>query len=305
MRTMDAAKGRWPGILMALGVDEQFLRNRHGECPMCGGHDRYRFDDNNGEGGYYCNSCGPGDGMKLLMGVTGKSFGEAAKAVDEIVGNVPMGAPKPAGPDPRVRLRKVAQSLQRLGGVTAVGSYLKARGLAPSPITQYCPRMPYYEDGQLKRSYPAMVHLFRGPDGDPLTYHITYLENDTKADVSAPKKILTPLGPMAGGAIRLYPESRLMGIAEGIETAIAASDRFGLPVWAAYSANLLEQWKPPAGVEEVWVFGDNDNSFTGQSSAYNLAKRLHREGLKVIVMIPETANTDFADEVEHFQLTKR
>lgn len=297
MKTMEAAKGRWPGILRALGVDEQFLRNRHCECPLCGGTDRYRFDDNNGEGGYYCNSCGPGDGMRLLMGITGKSFGEAANAVDEIVNNVSKDAPKPAGPDPRVRLRKVAKSLAPMGDINPVRSYLKARGVQPAESTQYCPNMPYYEDGQLFGNYPAMVHLFSGPQGEPITYHITYLQDGRKAPVKAPKKILPPLSSMNGGAIRLGAPAPVMGIAEGIETARAAADGYKLPVWAAYSANLLEQWQPPAGVETVWIFGDNDKSFTGQKSAYCLAHRLKREGYYVYVLIPNDPGTDFADEV--------
>ena len=305
MKTMDAAKGRWPGILRALGVDEQFLRNRHGECPMCGGHDRYRFDDNNGEGGYYCNSCGAGDGMKLLMGITGKSFREAAQAVDEIVNNVSMEPAKPAGPDPRVRLRKVAKTLQGVDGINPVRSYLKARALLPSPITQYCARMPYYEDGKGAGFYPAMVHLFSGPDGNPLTYHVTYIDNDTKANVSAPKKIITPLGPMTGGAIRLFPAGEVLGIAEGIETALACNDQFSVPVWAAYSATLLEQWQPPEVSKIIWIFGDNDKSFTGQSAAFNLAKRLHRSGLTVKVKIPDQEGIDFADEEHHGQFAER
>ena len=46
----DRARGRWPGILTALGVPAKALRNRHGPCPVCGGKDRFRFDDKGGAG---------------------------------------------------------------------------------------------------------------------------------------------------------------------------------------------------------------------------------------------------------------
>ena len=33
----DAATGRWPGILAALGVDAAHLTGKHTACPVCGG----------------------------------------------------------------------------------------------------------------------------------------------------------------------------------------------------------------------------------------------------------------------------
>ena len=37
-RTADAARRKWRGILLALGIEEKFLSDKHGPCPMCGGH---------------------------------------------------------------------------------------------------------------------------------------------------------------------------------------------------------------------------------------------------------------------------
>jgi phage/plasmid primase-like uncharacterized protein len=36
MKTLDAARGKWRGILLSLGIDEKYLRNKHGPCPLCG-----------------------------------------------------------------------------------------------------------------------------------------------------------------------------------------------------------------------------------------------------------------------------
>jgi putative DNA primase/helicase len=158
--------------------------------------------------------------------------------------------------------------------------------------------MRYYDGGEFVGIFPAMIHLFRAADGAPRTYHVTYLTPDgAKADVPAPKKVLPGTGPLTGGAIRLFPAAKTLGIAEGIETAIAATQGAGIPCWASYSATLLEQFQPPEGVERVVIFGDNDSSFTGQKSAYVLAHRLHREGFGVEVRIPESQGTDWADEV--------
>jgi putative DNA primase/helicase len=235
--------------------------------------------------------------MQLLMGVTGKSFKEAARAVDEIVGNVAYEQPQPKK-DPRDRLAKIQSGLESMDGINPVRRYLHTRGLKPSGLTQYHPGLAYYEEGQFKGKFPAMVHVFRAPDASPLTYHVTYLTNGgEKAPVGAPKKVMPAIGELSGGAIRLAKAEPVLGIAEGIETALAATQRTGVPCWASYSATLLEQFQPPDGVGRVVVFGDNDASFTGQAASYALAKRLKREGYEVDVRIPERTGADWADQV--------
>ncbi len=67
--TVSHALGHWPRILPALGI--QVLKNRHQPCPVCGGSDRFRFDDREGRGTWYCNQCGAGDGLKLVEKVFG------------------------------------------------------------------------------------------------------------------------------------------------------------------------------------------------------------------------------------------
>lgn len=58
-----AARGHWPRILPALGLN--VVKNRHMPCPVCGGTDRFRFDDQRGAAPL-CNQCGAGDGMDLV-----------------------------------------------------------------------------------------------------------------------------------------------------------------------------------------------------------------------------------------------
>ena len=82
----------------------------------------------------------------------------------------------------------------------------------------------------------------------------------------------------------------------GIETAIAASVIFDMPVWAATNSTMLAKWKPPAIAKKIVIFGDNDASFTGQHKAYELANRLAvRAKLDVDVSIPPDVGQDWAD----------
>ena len=65
-------------------------------CPACGGTDRYRWDEDAGAGGWFCNQCGgkdqrggAGSGIDLLMRRQGWSFVEAARQVEAFLGLVP------------------------------------------------------------------------------------------------------------------------------------------------------------------------------------------------------------------------
>jgi len=55
-------------------------------CPICGGKDRFRFDDKRGEGTYYCGQCGAGTGIILLRKLHGWDHKTACGHVDEIIG---------------------------------------------------------------------------------------------------------------------------------------------------------------------------------------------------------------------------
>ncbi|KJL66819.1 DNA primase [Enterobacter hormaechei subsp. xiangfangensis] len=85
--TVKQACGHWPRILPALGV--KVMKNRHQACPVCGGSDRFRFDDKEGRGTWLCNQCGAGDGLKLVEKVFGVKPSEAAQKVSAVTGNLP------------------------------------------------------------------------------------------------------------------------------------------------------------------------------------------------------------------------
>ena len=61
---------------------------------MCGGSDRFRFDDKEGRGTWFCNQCGAGDGLKLVEKVFGVTPSEAAGKVNAVTGNLPPVAPE-------------------------------------------------------------------------------------------------------------------------------------------------------------------------------------------------------------------
>lgn len=131
--------------------------------------------------------------------------------------------------------------------------------------------MRYRSKDGTQSSHPAMIARVQDINGDTVAVHRTYLTKDGfKANVPNPKQVSGSLPP--GSAVRLYIPSEKLGIAEGIETAISAAQKFEIPVWAALSANGLECWIPPSDVKEIIIFGDNDE--VGRSAANILCVRL-------------------------------
>jgi putative DNA primase/helicase len=299
-RTADQAVGRWPGILQSLGIDAKYLRNKHGACPACDGKDRYRFDDKEGRGTWYCSHCGSGDGFRLLQRVFGWDFKRAAAEVDRIVGVVPAGAIQQERTDEEKRrvLRAVWSASRPVIKGDPVWKYLNRRvGIETVPADiRFDPALRYVDENGTSRSeHPAMLALMRYPNGNGASIHRTYLtEHGGKAAVAAPKKIMAGM-PLNSAAVRLSEVGTRIGIAEGIETALAASIRFLTPVWAATNATLLDAWIPPAGVQSILIAGDNDASYTGQSAAYSLARRLARDGHAVEIQIPGEEGKDWAN----------
>jgi len=86
------AKGRWREILGGLGLDLPNTATKHGPCPVCGGKDRFRFDDKDGSGSWYCNQCKPkaGDGFALIRNVFSCDFAHALETVAREIGYRPL-----------------------------------------------------------------------------------------------------------------------------------------------------------------------------------------------------------------------
>ncbi|MBF0131162.1 MAG: AAA family ATPase [Magnetococcales bacterium] len=90
-RIRHAAEGQWGRILPALGLEPKFLSNKHGPCPFCGGTDRFRLDDRNGSGSFFCSQCGPGDGFSMaarLLSHGQQDFPKTLGAIADVIGIV-------------------------------------------------------------------------------------------------------------------------------------------------------------------------------------------------------------------------
>lgn len=157
-------------------------------------------------------------------------------------------------------------------------------------VLRHHERLPYYEDLKLLGRHPSLIGAIQDMRGRVVSLHLTYLSKEgKKAPVRSPKKIMSPVipGGTRGAAVKLFPACRILGLTEGLETALAVHVVKGLSTWSCISAGGLEAVELPSTVREVAIFGDNDTSKRGQQAAHTLAKRLLQEGRKVDVFIPE------------------
>lgn len=294
--TVECARGRWAEILPQLGVASTFLRNRHGPCPLCGGKDRFRYDDKNGEGTYFCNQCGAGTGIILLRKLHHWTHAEACAEVDRILGERCYARPASATNTSTTltssrRATAIRQTLDAARDPRVVHAYLSDRGLTVgSPTLLGDARCPYFDRGQIIGRFPAVIAPITAPDGTVESVQRIYI-----ADVTPRKKNLPPVRTIIGAAVRLIEPTNELALTEGIETGLAVYEMHGIPTWAALSEIGLQAFVPPIGIKRLHVFADNDSNAVGQAAAYALAKRLIRDGLAVEVHVPPTADTDWLD----------
>lgn len=314
---LDLSKINWDQVLPRLGVDAKYLTKIQGPCPMCGGNTRFRFDDKEGHGTWYCNKCGPGNGVTLVAKVNGWSNGEAFKAILDQSTVVPLrpyvvsSRREPTRDDLRSKLQRVWDEALPIVHDDPVWRYLHGRipGLrelpAPSELRHH-PALEYFEaykDAKGRTRYrsrgkfPAMLAKIRNKDGRPVNLHRTYLSADgqkarilrtgTTDDYLDVKKMEKGVEKYTGGAVRLYAPDGTgrLGTGEGIETMVAvrAASKRGLPVWPCLNEGGVRKFIIPDWVSELHIFADNDlpdekGKRVGQAAAATLLRRAVKEG---------------------------
>ena len=325
---------RWHEILTALGVPAESLRNKHQPCPMCGGKDRFRYDDKDGNGTYICNQCGAGNGFQFVMAFCGYEFKDAVNAVKRILGldhTNPLPTPRkpiiaqsdaskasftenPVKPqDKQAKLLRLWQEALPLVEHDPVMNYLHQRGLvvnSPIQALRYHPALPYWQpsqDGKYQHlgDFPAMLGAISSHNGQLMGLHQTYLHQHNGSFHKLPEPFTAKkmqsryTGALTGAAVYLAmpdTQGRLI-VAEGIETALAAQELFGLPAIAALSAHGMKSLVLPTELTELFIVADHDTSGIGMNVAHALAIRAIKAGLKAHIWQSPTQGFDALDEL--------
>ncbi|HFN3686179.1 TPA: primase-helicase zinc-binding domain-containing protein [Enterobacter hormaechei] len=264
--TVKQACGHWPRILPALGV--KVIKNRHQSCPVCGGSDRFRFDDKEGRGTWFCNQCGAGDGLKLVEKVFGMNASEAAGKVNAVTGNLP-----PVAPEVIAAAEAETDTDRKAAAALAVRLMEKTR---PASGNAYLTRkgFPDRECPVLSATHKTGGVTFRAGDV------VVPLYDDTGALVNL--QLISSDGlkrTLKGGAVKgachtiegKKQAGKRLWIAEGYATALTVHHLTGETVMVALSsvnllslASLVRQKHPAC---QIVLAADRDLNGDGQNKA--------------------------------------
>ena len=162
-------------------------------------------------------------------------------------------------------------------------TYLAARGISISPETLTPGVFRFHASCPMGgSSVPAMLaRMDNIITGEFSGVHRTALSDDFSAkrvmpDGRPPRRIM---GVAKGSAVHLFPLSKHLGVAEGIETALSAHQIFNIPVWAALSAGGIRDFPMIHGIKFLRIFADHDE--VGLSAARACKRRYKAAGIEV------------------------
>ena len=294
-------QGRWRGILIRLGIDETFLTNKHGPCPICQGKDRFRFDDKDGRGTYYCNGCGAGDAVQLLQRVFGWNIRETIDEIKAVAGEIDA-QPFKLPIDNEARRAALNLVWAEAKSQATLIKYVTGRGIPDDTLmglttVRGTDRL---FNSTTKLYSSGVVSLIQAPDRIPVSIHRIYgpVDADPPGGSKREKKIMPPLGTITGGAIRLGEPTDHLCVAEGLESGLAVRAIMNnTPTWCGISANGMKAMVLPKDLRQLDIFLDRDASFTGQLAGYTLAHDYLRLNCKckVRVFVPGRLGEDPLD----------
>lgn len=178
---------------------------------------------------------------------------------------------------------------------SSAARYLQARGIAlVGDCLRYHPRTPHGR-APLTSFRPALIAAVRDDVG-LVGVHRTFLDldDDGLADLPVPK---SALGRLGGGAVRLAPpDNGVLGLAEGVETALSATQLFQLPCWATLGTERFRHVTIPSSVRRLILFLDND---AGGRRAERLARDTHvGASFSMEARYPQQSKEDWNDVLQ-------
>jgi putative DNA primase/helicase len=191
----------------------------------------------------------------------------------------------PASPDPDPTALAVWKAAVSAEG-SIVETYLRSRNVSLDvPPSLRCGRVMR----PVGRPALAMIAAVQAPTGKIVAIHATFLtRRGAKAAVGVPR---IAIGALGAGAVRFGKPEDVLGLAEGIETALSAQQLSRVPTWACLGASRMHRVAIPDHVRELHLFGDNDDPGRDavERAAYENRQR------RVLLRLPPDNHKDWND----------
>lgn len=138
---------------------------------------------------------------------------------------------------------------------------------------------------------PAFMAKVRDRDGTHTGTEITYLDPAARKDIRlyVPRKLVGSKPP--GAAVQIDEADSEIVVAEGVPSALSASQFFSLPCQALLGVKSFPTWRPPAGVRRVVIAGEPGPA--GETFSKRLERALLDEGYACRLEFPPNGYSDF------------
>ncbi len=234
---------------------------------------------------------------QVLAALAGRGVSPASMFSGKVEGDVGGSLGKPAHHAFAERIWREAAPI----GDTLAKAYLEARGIrAVSRALRFHPRTPLGPRGNTQY-LPAMIAAVTMDHG-LVAVHRTFLNpmRPAVAPFNNPKRAL---GSLASGAVRLFdPVEGRLGLAEGIESALAAKALTQIPCWASLGNERFGLVSIPESVRELHLFVDHD---AGGELAEERARSTYAcESRTIITRRPRVEGADWNDALQAWLQSK-
>jgi hypothetical protein len=223
----------------------------------------------------------------------GDDWRECKRHVESLLGETSRRRevlPQPSGDGDRSERARSLWAEARNPRGTAAERYLKSRSipLTNTSALRFHHRCPW-PGGE---RHPCLLAAFRDLVTDELV--AVHRIRVDRPDFW-PKTERAMLGPVKGAAVKLVPITDTLAVAEGVETALAASLLGHGPAWALGSAGAVERLPVLPGIERLILLAENNEASVSATTA--CGHRWLRAGRKATRVWPDRGYDDLNDEL--------
>ncbi|MFT5709022.1 MAG: putative DNA primase/helicase, partial [Oceanospirillaceae bacterium] len=278
-KVIDSAIGQWPFIFSHLGIETP-PSGKHGPCPICGGRDRFHFDNKEERGTWHCRQCEgqvAGYGLNLVSKFFDIPLYDSALKVANLLG-INTYSPTTTENNLYSRNRDIAKDKEAIRTnnkhqaaskrASAIWDnaapadpehvYLQKKGIKPNGARQLTSTV---TNG--KTSFPPNTLVIPVKDNENNLSSLEFIQGNLKQGLAG--------GLRKGGQLILGDPSsaKNIWITEGFATGATVHQLTGEPVIIAFTANNLPKIVISAKHRFHWailsIAGDDDT--TGRKQA--------------------------------------